>query len=191
MSNPSDGPEPAEPGSEPPPRDRPVPPGRSGRFPFELPADRPRNLYEAMPQGGFTGLFSVTGLPMELKVSYWIWVIGGLLGLLGGVIGIFGALVLFAFIPGLAVLVLLLVLFAVALSGAQIVLALKMKEGREWARLALTAIAGASLLLSFISVVFTDGRGGNGLGFLASLAATVLMWVPNAQTWFAAARGRP
>ena len=49
-------------------------------------------------------------------------VIGGLLGLLGGVIGIFGALVLFAFIPGLAVLVLLLVLFAVALSGAHIVL---------------------------------------------------------------------
>ncbi|MBN3496157.1 hypothetical protein JYA52_01215 [Arthrobacter pascens] len=144
-----------------------------------------------MPQGGFTGLFSVTGLPMELKVSYWIWVIGGLLGLLGGVIGIFGALVLFAFIPGLAILVLLLVLLAAALSGAQIVLALKMKEGREWARLALTALAGASLLLSITSVLFTDSRGGNGLGFLASLAATVLMWVPNAQSWFAAARGRP
>ncbi len=63
-----------------------------------------------MPQGGFSGIFSVTGLPTELKVSYWIWVIGGLLGLLGGVIGIFGALVLFAFIPGLAILVLLLVL---------------------------------------------------------------------------------
>jgi hypothetical protein len=155
-----------------------------------MPADRPRNFYEAMPQGGFTGIFSVSGLPTELKISYWIWVLTGLLGLLGGVIGLFGALVLFAFLPGIAILVLLLVVFGAALSGAQVVLAMKMKEGREWARLALTAVAGASLLLTLISLGFTDGRGGSGLNFLAGLAAAVLMWVPGAQRWFAAARGR-
>lgn len=160
------------------------------RCPFEVPADRPRNLYEAMPQGGFTGIFSAIGLPTKLKISYWIWVAGGLLGLLGGVVGLFGALVLYAFLPGIAVLVLLLVLLAAALSGVQIILAMKMKEGREWARLALTAVAGASLLLTILSLSFTEGRGGNGLNFLGSLVAAALMWVPGSQRWFAAARGR-
>ena len=50
-----------------------------------------RNFGEALPAGGFSGLFDVTELPAELKVSYWIWVIGGLLGLLGGAIGGTGA----------------------------------------------------------------------------------------------------
>ena len=189
MSNPNDAPPPQEPTGEPPSGDHSQK-RRTGRFPFEMPADRPRNFYEAMPQGGFTGIFSVSGLPTELKISYWIWVLTGLLGLLGGVIGLFGALVLFAFLPGIAILVLLLVLFGAALSGAQIVLAMKMKEGREWARFALTAVAGISLLLTLISLGFTDGRGGSGLNFLAGVVATVLMWVPGAQRWFAAARGR-
>jgi hypothetical protein len=187
MSNPNDAPHPQEPSGETPSGDDSQR-RRSGRFPFKIPTDRPRNLYEAMPQGGLTGMFSVTGLPTELRISYWIWIAGGLLGLLGGVIGLFGALVLFAFVPGLAILVLLLVLFGAALSGAQIILAMKMKEGREWARLALTAVAGASLLLTITSLSFTDGRGGSGFSFLASLIATVLMWVPGSRRWFAAAR---
>jgi hypothetical protein len=50
-------------------------------------------------------------------------------------------LVLFAIIPGVAILVFLLVLVALALAAAEIVLALKLKEGKEWARLALTIVA--------------------------------------------------
>jgi hypothetical protein len=189
MSNPNDAPHPQEPSGEPPSGNRSQP-RRSGRFPFTVPADRPRSFYEAMPQGGLTELFSVGGLPMELRISYWIWLAGGLLGLLGGVIGLFGALVLFAFLPGVAILVLLLVLCGASLSGAQIVLAMNMKEGREWARLTLAAVAGAFLLLTVVSLSFTDGRGGNGFGFLASLTATVLMWFPASRRWFAAGRGR-
>jgi hypothetical protein len=52
-----------------------------------LPAERPRNFGEVLPRGGFSGLFDVTALPTDLKVSYRIWVIDGLLGLLGGMIG--------------------------------------------------------------------------------------------------------
>jgi hypothetical protein len=168
---------------------QPSQPGRAGRFPFEMPADRPRTFNDAMPRGGFSGIFSVMGLPTELKVSYWIWVIGGLLALLFGVIGLFGALVLFAFAPGLAILVLLLVLVAMTLAAAQIVLAMKMKEGHEWARLALSIVAGVSLLLAVINSSFAGSQGGNWLGFAVSLVATVLMWVPNSQNWFAAVRG--
>lgn len=169
---------------------QPNQPGRAGRFPFEIPADRPRNFNDVMPLGGFGGIFNVTGLPTELKVSYWIWVIGGLLGLLGGVIGLFGALVLIAIVPAVALLVFVLVVVALVLSGAQIVLAMKMKEGREWARLALTIIAGVALLQSIISSSIVGGQGANWFGFLTSLVATILMWVPTSQSWFAAVRGR-
>lgn len=136
-------------------------------------------------------MFKVAAMPTELKVSYWIWLIGGLLGLLGGVIGLFGSFVLIAFAPPIGLLVLLLVIVALALATAQIVLAMKMKEGREWARFALTILVGISLVLTFISAGVADGRGGGGLpGFIISLVATVLMWLPNAQAWFVANRGR-
>jgi hypothetical protein len=128
-------------------------------------------------------------MPTELKVSYWIWLIGGFLGLLGGVIGLFGSFVLWAIVPGLGLVVLLLVLVALALAAAQIVLAMKMKEGREWARLALTILAGVSLLLIIVSAGAADGRGGSWPGFIISLAATALMWLPNSQAWFASLRG--
>ena len=125
-----------------------------------MPTDRPRNFNDVMPSGGFSGMFTVTWLPTELKVAYWIWLIGGLLGLLGGVVGLFGAFVLLAVVPGLGFLVLLLVLVALALAAAQIILAMKMKEGREWARFALTIVAGISLLLAILNASAADGRGG-------------------------------
>jgi hypothetical protein len=86
--------------------------------------------------------------------------------------------------------VLLLVLVALAIAAAQIVLVLRMKEGKEWARLALTIVAGVSLVLAVIGGSVGGGIGNNWLGFLISAAATVLMWVPNSQAWFAAVKGR-
>lgn len=120
-------------------------------------------------------MFLVTGLPTELKVSFWIWFVGGILGLMGGMLGMLASLVLFAAAPGAAALVLLLMLLAAAVGAAQIVLALAMKDGKRWARLGLTALTGV-------------GQGGNWATFLISLAATVLLWLPNSQAFFAAAR---
>ena len=119
-----------------------------------------------MPSGGLAGMFTVTWLPIELKVAYWIWLIGGLLGLLGGVIGLFGSFVLLAVAPGLGFVVLLLVLVALALAAAQVILAMKMKEGREWARFALTIVAGISLLLAILNANAAEGRGGGQLAEL-------------------------
>jgi hypothetical protein len=167
-------------------------PGKpAGGFRFELPTDRPRNMYEVMPRDGFSSMFTVTGMPTELKVAYWIWLIGGLLGLLGGVVGLFGSFVLLAVVPGLGFLVLLLVLVALALAAAQVILSMKMKEGHEWARFALTAVAGISLLLAILNASAADGRGGGSWpSFLVSLVAVVLMWMPNSQAWFASLRSR-
>ncbi|QCB98868.1 hypothetical protein E5206_05800 [Arthrobacter sp. PAMC25564] len=155
-----------------------------------MPSDRPRNFNDVLPQGGFSGMFTATGMPTELTVSYWIWLITGLLGLLGGVIGLFGSFVFLAILPGLGIVVLLLVLVALVLAAAQVILAMKMKEGREWARYALTIVAGISLLLALINAGAVDGRGGGNFpSFVVSLAATVLMWLPNPQAWFAGFRG--
>ena len=165
-------------------------PGQQGGFHFEMPTDGPRNFNDVLPKGGFSGMFNVTGLPTELKVSYWIWLIGGILGVLGGLLGLFGALALFTVAPAAAMVVLLLVLVALAIGVAQIILALKMKEGREWARLALTIVAGVSLVLAIIGGSVGDGIGNNWLGFLISAGATVLMWLPNSQAWFTAVKGR-
>ena len=166
-------------------------PAPAGGMRFEMPSDRPRNFNDVLPQGGFSGMFTVTGMPTELKVSYWIWVIGGLLGLLGGVIGLFGSFVLIAVFPPLGLLVLVLVLVALVLAAAQVILAMKMKEGREWARFALTIVAGISLVLAIINSSAADGRGGgNWPSFIVSLAAAVLMWLPTSQAWFAGLRGR-
>jgi hypothetical protein len=198
MSNPNEVPQPQQPGKPTPGRPTPgqqppnQPSGQTPRgFRFEMPTDRPRDFNDVMPRDGFAGMLAVSWLPIELKVAYWIWLISGLLGLLGGVVGLFGAFVLLAVAPGLGFLVLRLVLVALALSGAQVVLAMKMKEGREWARFALTIVAGISLLLAILNTSAADGRGaGSWPGFTISLVAAVLMWLPNSQAWFASLRGR-
>ena len=102
----------------------------------------------------------------------------------------FASLALFTVAPAAAMLVLILVLVALAIAVAQIVLALKMKEGKEWARLALTVVAGISLVLAVLGGSMGEGIGNNWLGFLISAAATVLMWLPNSQAWFSAVKGR-
>ncbi|MET4137252.1 hypothetical protein [Pseudarthrobacter sp. PvP090] len=184
-------PPPAPGGYQPPAGYQPPPPPPSRGFRFEMPSDRPRNFNDAMPRGGLSGMFTVSWLPVELKVAYWIWLISGLLGLLGGVIGLFGAFVLLAVVPGVGFLVLLLVLVALVLAGAQVILAMKMKEGHEWARFALTVVAGISLLLAILNTSAAEGRGGGSWpSFTISLVATVLMWLPNSQAWFASLRGR-
>ncbi|GAB3560506.1 hypothetical protein GCM10027405_10400 [Arthrobacter alkaliphilus] len=154
-----------------------------------MPTDGPKNFNDVLPQGGFSGMFKVTGMPTELKVSYWIWLIGGLLGALGALLGLFGSIVLFTLAPDVAVVVLLLVLIALVVAAAQIVFAMKMKEGMEWARLALTVIAAISLILSIVGGAMARGQGSNWFGFVISLVATVLMWLPNSQAWFKSARG--
>jgi hypothetical protein len=143
MSNPNEAPQPQQPGDQPPAGN--IPPGyqppqgfqppaqgyqapghgyqQPAAFQFQMPTDGPRSFNEVMPKGGFSGMFSVAGLPMELKVSYWIWLIGGMLGVLGTFFGLLATLAVFTVAPALAAVILVLVLVALALAVAQIVLA--------------------------------------------------------------------
>ncbi|WP_459790979.1 hypothetical protein [Arthrobacter sp. AD-310] len=143
-------------------------------------------------QGGGLGmLFSVAGRPTEIKVSFWIWFVGGILGLLGGLLGMLASLVLFAAAPAAAAAVVTLMLLAAAVGAAQMVFAVKMKAGKTWARLALTVLAAITLGLAAANTMTGLGQGGgNWVAVLVSFAATVLMWLPAPQAWFRASQGR-
>jgi hypothetical protein len=140
------------------------------------------------PLGGLAGMFDTTGLPTELRVSYWIWLAGGVLGVLFGFLGFLAGLAAIAVAGVLGLLLFFLVAAGVALAAAQIILAVKMKEGRQWARLALSAIAALDVLLALLA---SGGDGGaNWFGALVAATAAVLMWVPNSRAWFDRVAGR-
>jgi hypothetical protein len=147
------------------------------------------NSSSAQP-GGLATLFSVAGRPTEIKVSFWIWFIGGILGFLGGLLGMLASLVLFAAAPAAAAGVVTLMLLAATVGGMQVAFAVKMKSGRKWARLALTVLTGITLALATVNTMTGMGQGGNWVAFLVSLAAAALMWLPNSQAWFASFAGR-
>lgn len=142
------------------------------------------------PRNGFAALFSVAGRPIELKVSFWIWFIGGTLGAMGGLLGALASLVLFAAAPGAAAAVVTLMLLGAAVGAAQVVFAVKMKAGHTWARLALTALTAVTVVLAVVNSTNGMGQGGNWAASIVSLVAAALMWLPNSQAWFAAVSGR-
>ncbi|WP_307608679.1 hypothetical protein [Pseudarthrobacter sp. W1I19] len=141
-------------------------------------------------RGGMSTLFSVAGRPTEIKVSFWIWFVGGILGFLGGLLGMLASLVLFAAAPAAAAGVLTLMLLAAAVGVAQAAFAIKMKAGRKWGRLALTVLTGITLALAALNSMTGMGQDGNWIAFLVSLMATALMWLPNSRAWFGSVGGR-
>jgi len=163
----------------------PQQPGASNDFKFEIPADAPKSINDVMPKGGFSGIFNVSGLPMLLKISYLIWIIGAGLWLLTTIIGlifsfallgrksdsILGVVVYDYTAQGIGGIVLSIV--ALVVIAAIVVSAMKLKEGLQWPRMALSVLA----VISFILVFF-----GAGIGFLGVIAA-VLMWLPESSAW--------
>ncbi|MBT1001291.1 hypothetical protein KIH31_01635 [Paenarthrobacter sp. DKR-5] len=126
-------------------------------------------------------MFRASALPTELRISYYIWLLGGLLSVVVSVLFLVGTLLVSTAVAEAGQGAALALAFgslaaSLVLAAAQILFALRMKEGYEWARIALTVVAALSLVAA---VVFQ-----NWLSFLVSAVATVLMWLPNAQAWF-------
>lgn len=137
-----------------------------------MPRDMPRSAQDVMPAGGFSGIFKMDGLPQMLKVSYILWLVSGALGLLFGLIGFVASLALLGSrsFGGLDVVV---TLISLVLAAASIICAMKLKEGLQWARMALTAIVVVTFILMFF---------GGGIGLLGIVAA-VFMWLPQSSAW--------
>lgn len=155
------------PGQQPPP-----PP--AGDFKFEMPQDMPRSMNEVMPVGGFSGIFKTAGLPQLLKISYIIWLVTAALGILFNILGLLGSLVFLGLGSGSAARGFVSSLISLAVMVAVVICAMKLKEGMQWARLALSAMVVVSLVLVPL--------GASGTGLLGIVAA-VLMWLPESSAW--------
>lgn len=152
--------------------------GQHGDFNFELPKDMPRSVNDVMPVGGFSGIFNISGLPQLLKISYIIWLVTAGLGIILNVFGSLTGLILIG--TGSGMRIFLSSLISLALMVAVVVLAMKLKEGLQWARLALSVVVIATLILLPL--------GGSGTGLLGIVAA-VLMWLPESSAWLTGRAG--
>lgn len=175
------------PGYQQPGYQQPAPP--AGNFKFEMPKDAPHSMNEVMPAGGFGGMFKMDGLPQLLKISYIIWLVSAGLWLLSTFFLLIGSLfalgakdnsILGITIPGSGAEIraqgvkgIVVAIISLALILAIVVCAMKLKEGMQWARMALSVIAFLSIVLLFF------GAGGGLLG----IVATVLMWLPESTAW--------
>jgi|GEM_PF-4603172 len=168
----------------------------AGDTSFQMPADWPKDMKGVMPANGFAGLFSTGQLPQLLKVSYIIWLVTAGIWLLFTVLGLIFSLIalgaqdnsLFGItIPGSGAAMraggvkgIIVSIIALVLIAAVLVCIMKLKEGMQWARMALSVIAVLSIVLAFLG-------GGSGL---LGIVATVLMWLPESSVWLnARARG--
>ncbi len=149
------------------------PPAPSGGG-FEMPSDWPKSMNDFLPVGGFPGVFKLAGLPQLMKVSYIMWLVTAVLWFIGTFFGFLFSLLFFS-PKGVVSSIISLALIAVLVACA-----MKLKEGRAWARMALSVIAVLSIVMAFA---------GAGSGLLA-IVATVLMWLPKSSMWLnARARG--
>jgi hypothetical protein len=163
----------APPGYQQPGHQQPPPSQQSGDFKFEMPKDMPKSMNDVMPVGGFAGLFKMDGLPQMMKVSYILWLVTAGLGIIFGVLSFLGSLLLLGSGIGNA-RGLVATLISLALMVAVVICAMKLKEGMQWARWALSATVVVSFLLLFL--------GGGGVGLLGVVAA-VFMWLPDSTAW--------
>jgi hypothetical protein len=156
----------------------------------------PRIRGGLLPGTGFAGILNAGGLPAQLRASYYLWILGGVLGLLAGSMGLF-AMAGFAGMlaamgmGGLAAVGFAAAVVTLAVSALQVLLALGLKERSARARLALTALAVATLGLALWSSTALSAAMAVGMaspaagwaGFLLAATATALMWLENPSRW--------
>ncbi len=142
-----------------------------------MPTDIPKNFNDVMPKGGFSGIFSSKPLPQLLTISYWIYLASALLWLLTTIPGLIFSFITLGLgrywiadgIRGIVVSVI-----SLAIIVAIVITVLKLKEGLQWPRLALTILSGVTFILGFFGA-FT--------GWLTVIAA-VFLWLPESTNWF-------
>lgn len=131
--------------------------------------------------------------PSAVNWSFAIWVIGAILGLVSAVFLFIAAAgvgtvvaVAGAGVAGVALVV--VGIFVVVVAILELVVVVKMRGGRNWARVLLTIFA-------VLQAAGTLTQGGNNsfwswLTFAAIVIATILMFVPTANAYFSARRAK-
>jgi hypothetical protein len=142
--------------------------------------------------------------PREIVAAFWGYVVAAVSGLIGGLMVLGskqqivdairtannqsgGKLTDTQVDQAATVAVVLALVVAVIVSLLYLLLAFKLKAGRNWARILLTIIA----VIALISLLV--GRGGTALSYLgeaAAVIAAVLSYLPNSNAYFAAGKTR-
>lgn len=174
-------------------------------YQVRMPSSWPSSVRAGLPsfRGGIGSIFQTAHMPMDARIGYWIWLIGSALTIIGwffsmaailigilfnpvilmatGMMSLFGDIRWGVILFYVATMILQLILLVL-----QLFLTLKIREGADWARLALTAITVLSIIYAGILTAADLESGGAGTVVVAilSLALIAFFWLPQANAWF-------
>ena len=172
---------------------------------FRMPTAWPRSIGEAIPsfRSGISGIFQTSHMPMDARIGYWVWLVGCVLAIIGWVfamgtilIGIlFNPVILMAtgmmsffgdFRWGVIFFYVASMLFSLIVLLIQLSLTLRIREGDEWARMALTILTVLSIIYAIILTAAGLESGGAGaiVTSILSLLLLAFFWMPKANAWF-------
>ncbi|SHE48576.1 hypothetical protein [Streptoalloteichus hindustanus] len=158
----------------------PAPPAPVGH----LPAAPPLSPHESV----------VPRRPVEVQISFWTWVASALLSFLAPVV-LAGSrdemaratreasptLTAEQVDAGVSLVIAFTAVVAVVVAALYLLFAVKMRAGRNWARITLTVLTALGVLF-----LLTGPTWASVLSSLVSVAAVVLMFLPNANAYFQA-----
>lgn len=172
---------------------------------FRMPTAWPKSIGDAIPsfRSGISGTFQTSHMPMDARIGYWVWLVGCVLAIIGWVfamgtilIGIlFNPVILMAtgmmsffgdFRWGVIFFYVASMLFSLIVLLIQLSLTLRIREGDEWARMALTILTVLSIVYAIILTAAGLESGGAGaiVTSILSLLLLAFFWMPKANAWF-------
>lgn len=170
-----------------------------------MPTAWPGSIGDAIPsfRSGISGIFQTSHMPMDARIGYWVWLVGCVLAIIGWVfamgtilIGIlFNPVILMAtgmmsffgdFRWGVIFFYVASMLFSLIVLLIQLSLTLRIREGDEWARMALTILTVLSIVYAIILTAAGLESGGAGaiVTSVLSLLLLAFFWLPKANAWF-------
>ncbi|WIB60150.1 hypothetical protein DEJ13_17185 [Curtobacterium sp. MCLR17_007] len=121
-----------------------------------------------------------SGRPTAVTVSFFLWLITVLLGLIGGVVALFSSSastqVQAQNMGGIAVAG---GIIGIVIALVQLFIVFRMRDGRNWARIVLLVLAILQVLFGVASFTILGT-----IGLIAVIIATVLMFLPASNGYF-------
>jgi hypothetical protein len=121
---------------------------------------------------------TTAGRPTTVTISYIIWLVTVLIGIISGIVGFFSSN---SHVSGAAETTGVVVgaIIAIVIALVELFIVFRMRDGRRWARIVLLILA----ILQVIGVVAAFNILGT-IGLIAVIVATVLMFLPSSNAYF-------
>lgn len=119
---------------------------------------------------------TASGRPTTVTVSFVLWLITVLVGLIGGIVGLFSSGQVQSNMGGAVVAG---GVIGIVIALVELFIVFRMRDGRNWARIVLLVLA----ILQVLGVVASFTVLGT-IGLIAVIIATVLMFLPSSNGYF-------